>query len=131
MGMPPTTSPEDITLSEEKSSTCAWTESESSLITVPVSKDSWSSKPSVVAADPDSDPSCWKDFQSTAARNQNWVSPSTHPHRSQPPLLNHTTPFCQLTLCWSTLMSPLCSITKPSTISAEDNWTLRDQPTPT
>jgi len=47
------------------------------------------------------------------------------------PLLNHTTPSCQLTHFWSTLMLPLCWITKPSTISAEDNWTLRDQPTPT
>merc|ERR1712007_37694 len=74
-------------------------------------------------------PYFWKDFPSTTVKNQNWVSPSTHHHKSQQPLLNHTTPSCQLTHFWSTLMSPLCWITKPSTISAEDNWTSRDQPT--
>merc|ERR1712151_116446 len=127
--MPLTTSPEDITPLEEKLLTCAWTESESWLITVPVFKVSWYSKPSVVAAALVLVPFFWKDFPSTTAKNPNWVSPSTHPHRSQPPSLSHTTPSCPPTLFWSTLMSLLCWTTKPSMISAEDNWTLRAQPT--
>merc|ERR1711884_667535 len=62
-------------------------------------------------------------------KKPNWVSPSTHPHKSQPPSLSHTTPSCPLTLFWSTLMSLLCWTMKPSMISAEDNWISRDQPT--
>merc|ERR1712190_345222 len=129
--MPLTTSPEVTTLSVEKSSTCAWTESENSLITVPVSKVSSSSKPSVVVAVPVSVPSFWKDCPSITAKNPNWVSPSTHPHKFPPLLLSHTTLSCPLTPCWNTPMSPSCSTTKLSTISAEDNSILRDQPTPT
>merc|ERR550539_1769039 len=129
--MPPITLPEDITPLEEKLSTYVSTESENSLITVPVSKDSWSSKLSEEVPDLVSDLYFWKDSPSITVRNQNSVSQSTHPHRSPPLLLNHTTPFCPLTLYLNTLMLPLCSITKPSMISAEDNWILKDQPTPT
>merc|ERR1711994_1120107 len=58
-------------------------------------------------------------------------SPSTHPLRSPPPLLSHTTPSSPLTPSLSTPMSPLCSTTRPSTISAEETSILRDPPTPT
>merc|ERR1712183_664777 len=67
--MPPITSPEVITPSEERSSILLWTESENWLTTVPVFKDSWSSKPSVVVPVPVSVPSFWKDFPSITVRN--------------------------------------------------------------
>merc|ERR1712086_515584 len=54
-------------------------------------------------------------------KNPNWVSPSTHPHRSPPLLLSHTTPFCPPTPYWNTPMLPLCWTTRPSTTSAEDS----------
>merc|ERR1712029_780583 len=44
---------------------------------------------------------------------------------------SHTTPSSPPTLFLSTPMSPSCSTTKPSTTSAEETSTLRDQPTPT
>merc|ERR1712151_233882 len=50
---------------------------------------------------------------------------------SSTPLLSHTTPCSQPTPSLSTPMSPSCSTTKPSTASAEETSTLRDQPTPT
>jgi hypothetical protein len=53
--MLPTTSPEDITPSEKKSSIFASTESENSLITVPVFKDSSSSTQSEEVPDQVSD----------------------------------------------------------------------------
>merc|ERR1712086_346856 len=127
--MPPTTSPVVTTPSERKLSTSALTESESSPISALVSRDSSSSTPSVVVLDPVLVPSSSRDFPSTTERSPSLVSPSTHPHRSPPPLLSHTTPSCLPTLFLSTPMSPSCLTTKPSTISAEETSTLRDQPT--
>jgi len=89
--MLPITSPEDITPLVKKSLTFAWTESENSPITVPVYKVSWSSTPSEVVLDLDSDLYFWKDSPLITVRNPNWDSPSTHPPKSQLPLLNHTT----------------------------------------
>merc|ERR1712127_9343 len=129
--MPPTTSPEDITPSVKKSSISASIESESFPINVPDSKVSSSSTLSVEEPVPDSDPSFSKDSPSITVRNPSSVSPSTHPHRSPPPLLSHTTPSSPLTPSSSTPMSPLSSITKPSMISAEETSISRDQPTPT
>merc|ERR1719222_1255694 len=129
--MPPTTSPVVTTPSERKSLISASTESESSLISALVSRVSLSSTPSVVVPDPVSDLSSSRDFPSITERNPSSVSPSTHPHRSPPPLLSHTTPSSPPTLSLSTPMSPSCSTTRLSTISAEETSTLRDQPTPT
>merc|ERR1719473_265107 len=129
--MPPTTSPEVTTPLVRKSSISASTESESSLISALVSKVSSFSKPSVVEQDLGLDPSSSRDSPSTTVRNPSSVSPSTHPHRFPPPLLSHTTPCSPPTPSLSTPMSPSSSITRPSTISAEETSTLRDQPTPT
>merc|ERR1712139_522332 len=129
--MLPTTSPEDITPLVRKSLISASIESESFPINAQVSKVSSSSTPSVEEPVPDSDPSSSRDFPSTMVRNPSSDSLSTHPHRSQLPLLSHTTPSSQPTLFLSIPMSPLSSITKPSMISAEETSTLRDQPTPT
>merc|ERR1711871_1542937 len=129
--MPPTTSPEDITPSVRKSLISASTESESSPISALVSKVSSSSTPSVEEPVPDLDLSSSRDFPLTTVRNPSSVSPSTHPHRSPPPLLSHTTPCSPLTPFWSTPMLPLSLITRPSTISAEETSISRDQPTPT
>merc|ERR1712010_361313 len=129
--MLPTTSPEDITPLVKKLSISASTELENLPINALVFKVSSSSLPSVVVPDPVSDLSSSRDFPSITERNPSSVSPSTHPHRSPPPLLNHTTPSFPPTLSLSTPMSPSCSTTRPSTISAEETLTLRDQPTPT
>merc|ERR1712216_135002 len=129
--MPPTTSPEVTTPSVRRSSISALTESESSPISALVSRVSSSSTPSVEVPDPVSDLSSSRDSPSITVRSPSSDSPSTHPHRSPPPLLSHTTPSSPLTPSLSTPMSPLCSITRPSTISAEETSTLRDQPTPT
>merc|ERR1711881_456867 len=129
--MLPTTSPEDITPLVRKSSISASTESESLPINALVSKVSSPSTPSVVVPDLDLDLSSSRDFPSTTVRNPSSVSSSTHPHRSQLPLLSHTTQSSQPTLFLSTLMSPSSLITKPSMISAEETSILRDQPTPT
>merc|ERR1712178_449747 len=129
--MPPTTSPEVTTPLVRRSLTCASIESESSLISALVSKVSSSSTPSEVVPDPDSDPSSSRDSLLITVRNPSSDSPSTHLHRSPPPLLSHTTPSSQLTLFLSTLMSLSSLITRPSTISAEETSILRDQPTPT
>jgi hypothetical protein len=59
------------------------------------------------------------------------VSPSTHPHRSPPPLLSHTTPYSPLIHFLSIPMSPLSLITRLSMISAEETLISKDQPTPT
>merc|ERR1711990_817225 len=107
------------------------TESESSLTSALDSRDSLSSTPSVVVPDQVSDLSSSRDFPSITERNPSSDSPSTHPHRSPPPLLSHTTPCSPPTPSLSTPMSPSCSTTKPSTTSAEETSTLRDQPTPT
>merc|ERR1711988_106787 len=107
------------------------TESESLLTNVPVFKVSSFSTPSVVVPDPVSVLSSLRDFPSITVRSPSSVSPSTHPHRSPPLLLSHTTPSCPPTLSSSTLMSPSCSTTKLSTISVEELLILRDQPTPT
>merc|ERR1712178_86592 len=115
--MPPTTSPEVTTPLVRKSLISALTESESSLISALVSKVSLSSRPSVVELDPDLDLSSSRDSQSTTVRNPSSVSPSTHPHRSPPLLLSHTTPS---SLSLSTLMSLSCSTMRPSMISAEE-----------
>ena len=129
--MLPTTSPEDITPLVKKSSTFAWTESENSLTNVPVSKVSLSSMLSVVVPDPVSDLSSSRDSPSITVRNPSSDSPSTHPHRSPPPLLSHTTPFSQPTLFSNILMSLSFLITRPFMIFAEEILILRDQPTPT
>merc|ERR1712048_244458 len=129
--IPPTTSPEVTTPLVRKSSISASTESESVLINALVSKVSSFSRPSVVELDPVLDPFSSRDFPSTTVRNPSSVSPSTHPHRSPPQLLSHTTPFSQLTPSSSTLMSLSRSTTRPSMISAEETSISRDQPTPT
>merc|ERR1711935_1185532 len=129
--MPPTTSPEDITPLVRKSSISALIESESLPISALVSKDSLLSPPSVEVPVQVSDPFSSRDFPSIMVRNPSSDLLSTHPHRSQPPLLNHTTPSSQLTPFLSIPMSLLSSITKPSMISAEETLISRDQPTPT
>merc|ERR1712013_939767 len=129
--MPPTTSPVVTTPLVRKSLISASTESESSLISALVSKVSLSSTPSEVVPDLVSDPSSSRDSPSIMERSPSSDSPSTHPHRSPLLLLSHTTPCSPLTPSLSTPMSPLCSTTRPSTISAEETSTLRDQPTPT
>merc|ERR1712167_6538 len=95
--MLPTTSPEDITPLVRKSLISASTESESLLINALVSKVSSPSMPSVVVPDQVSDPSSSRDFPSIMVRNPSSDSPSIHPHKFQPPLLSHTTPFSQPT----------------------------------
>merc|ERR1711990_1378329 len=125
------TSPEDITPLVRRSSTSVSTESENLLTNVPVSKVSSSSTPSVVVPDPVSVLSSLRDSPSITVRNPSSVSPSTHPHKSPPLLLSHTTPSSPLTLFLSILMSLSCLTTKPSTISAEELLISRDQPTPT
>merc|ERR1712100_855392 len=129
--MPPTTSPEVTTPLVRKSSISTSTESESSLISALVFRVSSSSTLSVVVPDPVSDLSSSRDSPLTTVRNPSSVSPCTHPHRSPPPLLSHTTLSCPLTPFLSTLMSLSSLITRLSTISAEETSTLRDQPTPT
>merc|ERR1711976_823670 len=126
-----TTSPEVTTPLVKKSSISVSTESESLLTNVPVFKVSSFSTPSVVVPDPVSVLSSLRDFPSITVRSPSSVSPSTHPHRSPPLLLSHTTPSCPPTLSSSTLMSPSCSTTRPSMISAVEPPILRDQPTPT
>merc|ERR1712139_750693 len=111
--------------------TSASTESESSPTSALDSRDSLSSTPLVVVPDQVSDLSSSRDFPSITERNPSSDSPSTHPHRSPPPSLSHTTPCSPPTPSLSTPMSPSCSTTKPSTTSAEETSTSRDQPTPT
>merc|ERR1712048_784570 len=129
--MLPTTSLVVTTPLVRKSSISASTESESSPISALVSKVSSFSTPSVVVPDPVSDLSSSRDFPSTTVRNPSSVSPSTHPHRSPPLLLSHTTPCSPPTPSSSTPMSPSFSIMRPSMISAEETSISRDQPTPT
>jgi len=129
--MPPTTSPEDTTPSEKKSSIFALTESENSLITVLDSKDSWFSTPSEEELDLDSDLFYSKDYPLIMVKNPKSDSPSILPLKSPLLLLNPTTPFFPPTPFLNTLMSLSCLITKLSTISAEDNWTSKDPLTPT
>merc|ERR1712050_236111 len=131
MKMPPTTSPVVTTPSVRKLLTSASTESESSPTSALDSRDSLSSTPLVVVPDQVSDLSSSRDFPSITERNPSSASPSTHPHRSPPPSLSHTTPCSPPTPSLSTPMSPSCSTTRQSTISAEETSTLRDQPTPT
>merc|ERR1712151_689538 len=129
--MPPTTSPVVTTPSVRRSLTSASTESESSLTSALDSRDSSSSTPLVVVPDQVSDLSSSRDSPSITERSPSLASPSTHPHRSPPPLLSHTTPCSQPTPSLSTPMSPSCLTTKLSTTSAEETSTSRDQPTPT
>nr|AAZ23863.1 alpha-tubulin [Sterkiella histriomuscorum] len=70
---------------------------------------------------PVSVPSSSKDSPLITVRSQSSVSPSIHPHKSQLPSLSHTTQCSPLTHSSSTPMLLLCSITKPSTISAEED----------
>jgi hypothetical protein len=126
-----TTSPEDITPLVKKSSIFALIELENLPINALVSKVSSSSTPSVEELDQDLDPFFLKDFQSIMVRNPSSDSPSTHPHKFQLQLSSHITPSSQPTLSLSTLMSLLCSITKPFMISAEETLILKDQLTPT
>merc|ERR1711907_479160 len=128
---PPTTSPEVTTPLVRRSLISASTESESSLISALVSKVSSSSTLSVVEPVPVSDPSSSRDFPSITVRNPSSVSPSILPLKSPPLLLSLTTPSSPPTLSSSTPMSPSCSTTRPSTISAEETSILRDPPTPT
>merc|ERR1712232_1167443 len=118
--MPPTTSPVVTTPSVRKLLTSASTESESSPTSALDSRDSLSSTPLVVVPDQVSDLSSSRDFPSITERNPSSDSPSTHPHRSPPPSLSHTTPCSPPTPSLSTPMSPSCSTTKPSTTSAEE-----------
>merc|ERR1712139_71615 len=104
--MLPTTSLEVTTPSVKKSLISASIESESSPINALVSKVSSSSTPSVEEPVPVSDLSSSRDSPSITVRNPSSVSPSTHPHKSPPPLLSHTTPSSPLTPSSSTLMSP-------------------------
>jgi len=127
--MLPITLPEDITPSEKKSLIFASIESESSLITVPVSKVSSSSTQSVEVPDQDSDPSFLKDCQLTMVKNPSWVSPSTHLPKFQPLLLNPTTPFFPPIPFLNILMSVSCSTMKLSMISAEETSISKDPPT--
>merc|ERR1712032_846059 len=129
--MLPTTSPVVTTPLVRKSLISASTESESSLISALVSKVSLSSTPSEVVPDLVSDPSSSRDSPSITERNPSSDSLSTHPHRSPLLLLSHTTPCSPPTPSLSTPMLPLCSTTRPSTISAEETSISRDQPTPT
>merc|ERR1711959_606028 len=129
--MPPTTSPVVTIPLVRKLSTSALTESESLLTSALDSKDSLSTTPSVVVPDQVSDLSSSRDFPSITERNPSSDSPSTHPHRSPPLLLSHTTQSSPPTPSLSTPMSLSCLTTKPSTISAEETLTSRDQPTPT
>ena len=99
-----TTSPEDITQLVKKSLISVSIESESSPINAQVFKVSLSSTLSVEEQVPVSDPFFSKDSQSITVRNPSLVSPSTHPHRSPLPLLNHTTPSLLLTPSSSTPM---------------------------
>merc|ERR1712048_1428865 len=122
--MPLTTSPEVTTPLVRRLLTFASTESESSPISALVSKDSSSSTPSVEVPDPVSDLSSSRDSPLTTERSPSSDSLCTHPHRSPPPLLSHTTPSSPPTPSSSTLMSPSCSITRLSTISAEETSTL-------
>merc|ERR1712139_518271 len=115
----------------KKSSISASTESESLPINAQVSKVSLLSMPSVVVPDQDLDLSSSRDSQSIMVRNPSSVSPSTHPHRSPPQLLSHTTPSSQPPPSLSIPMLPLCLITRLFMISAEETWISRDQPTPT
>jgi len=121
------TSQEDITPLVKKLLISVLTESENLLINVLVSKVSSYSTLSVVVPDLDSDLSSSKDSLSITVKNPNSVSPFTHPHKSLLLLSNHTTPYSQLTLFSNILMSLLCLITKPSTISVEELLILKDQ----
>merc|ERR1711871_1549300 len=129
--MPPTTSPVVTTPLVRRSSTSASTESVGSLISALVSRASSSSTPSVVEPVPVSDPSSSRDSPSTTARSPSSVSPSILLLRFPPPSLSPTTPCSPLTPSLSTPMLPLCSTTRPSTISAAATSISRDQPTPT
>merc|ERR1712110_432512 len=110
--MPPTTSPVVTTPSERKSLISASTESESSLISALVSRVSLSSTPSEVVPDPVSDLSSSRDSLLITERSPSSDSPSTHPHRSPPPLLNHTTPSSPPTL----------SLSPPMSLSSRPTW---------
>ena len=129
--MPLTTLLEVIIPLEKKSSILPLTESENSLITVLVSKVSWSSMPSEEVLDLVLDLSYQKDYPSIMVKNPNSDSPSIHPHKSLLPQLNHITPFYLPTLSQNIPMSPLCQITKPSMISVEETQILKDQLIPT
>ena len=129
--MPPTTSPEDTTLSVKKSLISALIESESLQINAQVSKDSLSSTLQEEVLDLDLDLSFSRDSQSITVRNQNQVSLSTHPHKFQLQSLSHTTLYSQLTHFLNTPMLLSFLIMKPSMISAEETLISRDQLTPT
>merc|ERR1712100_835534 len=109
----------------------ASTESVSSPISALVSRASSSSTPLVVVPAPVSVPSSSRDSPSTTARSPSSASPSTHPPRSPPPSSSHTTPCSPPTPSLSTPMLPLCSTTRPSTISAAATSISSAQPTPT
>merc|ERR1712188_261660 len=127
--MPPTTSPVVTTPSVRRLLISASTESASSPISALVSKVSSFSTPSVVVPVPVSVPSSSRDSPLTTARSPSSASPSTPLPRSPPPSLSPTTPCSPPTPSLSTPTSPSCSTTRPSTISAAETSTSRDQPT--
>jgi len=127
--MLPTTSPEVTTPLVKRSSISVLTELESLLTSAQDSKDSSSSTLLEEELDQDSGLFSSRDFQSIMARNPSSDSPSTHHLRYPLQLSSHTTQSSQLTPSWSTLMLPLCLITKPSMTLPEETSILRDQPT--
>ena len=103
-----------------KSLTSASTVSESWPINALVSKDSSSTTLLVVVLAQVSVLSSLKDSQLTTARNLSSASLCTHLPRCPQPSLSHTILSSQLILSLSTLMSPSCSTTRPSMISAAE-----------
>merc|ERR1712151_551537 len=114
--MLPTTSPEVITPSVKKSLIFASTESESLLISAQVSKVSSFSTPSVEVPDPVSDLFSSRDSPLIMVRNPSSDLPYTHHHKSQLPLLSHTTQSSPLTPSLSILMLLSFLIMRPSMI---------------
>ena len=111
--------------------TCALTVSGSLRTTALVSRASSSSTLLVEERDLALVPSSWSACLLITARSPSLGSLCTHPPRSLPRWLNHTTVSCPPTPSSSTLMSLYCSTTRPSTTSAAAPLTLSAQPTPT
>merc|ERR1739838_1211748 len=125
------TTPVDITLLEKKSSIFVWIEFANLQTTALVYRDFSSLMLLVEVLVLVLVRFFSSDCLLTTEKNQNSDSLSTHLHRSPPPSSSHTIPSFPPTLFWSTLMSPLCLITKPSMISAGEVLILNDQHIPT
>ena len=110
---------------------CAWTVSESLLITALVSRVSWFSMPLVEALVLGLVPFSWSVCLLTMARNQNWVSQSTLLHRSPHLLLSPTTVSSPPTPFSNTPMWLYFWTMRQSMIFAGAPLTLNDPPTPT